>query len=58
MSSSIKQMDSISCNETLAVDLPCKSNDVENTKDEEGNFMVLNFYRSFQLHMSMPIMIM
>ncbi|RCV13837.1 hypothetical protein SETIT_2G378100v2 [Setaria italica] len=37
MSSSIKEMDSISCNETLAVDLPCKSNDDENTKDEEDD---------------------
>ncbi|RLN33318.1 DNA annealing helicase and endonuclease ZRANB3 [Panicum miliaceum] len=35
-SSSIKDMNSISCNGTLAVDLPSKSND-ENTKDEEDD---------------------
>jgi len=53
-------MNSISCNGTLAVDLPSKSNDEskisddENIKDEEGNFMVLSANRSFQLQMSMP----
>ncbi|OEL35842.1 hypothetical protein BAE44_0003138 [Dichanthelium oligosanthes] len=47
ISSSVKEMDSISCNGTLAVDLPIKSNDDENTK--EGNFMVLCANRSFQL---------
>jgi len=56
----IKDMNSISCNGTLAVDLPSKSNDEskisddENIKDEEGNFMVLSANRSFQLQMSMP----
>ena len=56
----IKDMNSISCSGTLAVDLPSKSNDEskisddENTKDEEGNFMVLSANKSFQLHMSMP----
>lgn len=52
-SSSIKELNSISCNGTLAFDLPSKSNDEikfndnESTKDEEGNFMGLSAKRIF-----------
>lgn len=40
-SSCVNRLNSSSCNGTLTVELPSKSNDDENTKEEEGLFIVL-----------------
>ena len=52
-SSCVKRVNSSSCNGTLTVELPSKSNDDENTKEEEGISIVLTANMTFQLHILM-----
>jgi len=46
-------VNSSSCNGTLTVELPSKSNDDENTKEEEGISIVLTANMTFQLQILM-----
>ena len=52
-SSCVKRVNSSSCNGTLTVELPSKSNDDENTKEEEGISIVLTANMTFQLQILM-----